>query len=56
MQQFLTIFAALVIIFGLMMLSLKFGKYKERASGCCGGGHCTVPKQADEACSGQHEP
>jgi hypothetical protein len=55
MQQFLIILVALVIIFGMMMLSLKFGKYKEGSSGCCGGGHCTVPKPQDEGCCKKHQ-
>jgi len=55
MQQFLVIFIAIVLIFGMMMLSLKFGKYKERSSGCCGGGHCESPKEDEDSCCGEHK-
>jgi len=50
MQQLLILLAALAILFAIMMAGLKFGKYKERTSGCCGGGHCTTSKQNDDAC------
>ena len=58
MQDFLIILAALIIIFGLMMISLKLGKYNERTSGCCGGGQCAThitPDTAEDGCCGKHE-
>lgn len=55
MIQFLLVLVSMVLIVGFMMLSLKLGKYKERSSGCCGGGHCAAPKQTDSECCGKHD-
>lgn len=57
MTEFLTLLVAFIIIFGLTMLSLKLGKYRERASGCCGGGQCatSASEPAETECCGRHE-
>lgn len=40
MKEFLLIVVCLLIVFGFVMLTLFLGKYKQRASSCCGGGKC----------------
>lgn len=40
MLQFIAVFAIFAIALVGFALSLHFSKYKKRASGCCGGGHC----------------
>lgn len=48
MAQYLIVIAFFAVAVVLMGLSLKFSKYKQGNSGCCGGGHCDT--------DGNHEP
>jgi len=41
MAQYIIVFVFFLIALSLMLLSLKFSKYKERKEGCCGGGSCS---------------
>jgi len=41
MSQYIVIFVFFSIALLLMLVSLKFSKYKERPEGCCGGGSCS---------------
>ncbi len=40
MHEFFLLLISLFLIFGFVMLTLYLGKYKQRASKCCGGGSC----------------
>ncbi|GEM_PF-1058070 len=42
MTQYIVVFAFFTIALILMLVSLKFSKYKERPESCCGGGHCSA--------------
>jgi len=41
MIQYILAFGFLMFVFALMGLALHFSRYKKRASGCCGGSHCS---------------
>lgn len=40
MEQYIVIFVFFLIALSLMLLSLKFSKYKERPGSSCGGDSC----------------
>jgi len=41
MAQYIVVFVFFTIALVLMLVSLKFSKYKDRPEGCCGGGNCS---------------
>lgn len=51
MTQILIVAVVFAIAFLGMALSLKFSKYKESGSSCCGGGHCSTDKSHHDGSS-----
>jgi hypothetical protein len=42
MIQYLAVIGFFIVALLLFGFALHFSKYKKRASGCCGGGHCSI--------------
>ncbi len=42
MAQYIIAFVFFTLALAGMLIVLKLGKYKEKDSGCCGGGNCSV--------------
>ena len=47
MLQYIITFGFFLFVFILMGLALQFSRYKQRHSGCCGGGHCSTEVSGD---------
>lgn len=52
MNEFFIVVLFLSAGFAVMLLALKFARYRQKTSGCCGGGHCELPHDQvkDHAC------
>jgi len=49
MIEYIIVFLLFVLAFSGMLAALHFSKYKKRASGCCGGGHCSTDQDGETA-------
>ena len=47
MIEYIIVILFFILAFAGMLAALHFSKYRKRASGCCGGGHCSTD-QDDE--------
>lgn len=49
MIEYIVVFLFFVLAFAGMLAALHFSKYRKRASGCCGGGHCSTDQDGEAA-------
>jgi len=49
-MEFIFILAVFLIAMSGFIFSLRFSKYKQSDSGCCGGAHCDSGKSSGGSC------